>query len=165
MGGTEKRESQDAARKIGDISRMSHQKALELARDGMKPIDIAAFLGIKVIFLPLKAIKGIAMSLGVHKIIQIDEGLTEIEKQLVCGHELGHFLFHTEANFMFILEKTNFYPKQEYQANLFACQLVLGEKAAVYETQVKEAAASRSLKKMVNAISYLVREEGEGYGV
>ncbi|AHF07269.1 ImmA/IrrE family metallo-endopeptidase [Desulfitobacterium metallireducens] len=143
---------------------MSYQKALELARSGMKPMDIAAYLGVKVIFLPLKALKGIAMSLGTHKIIQIDEGLTEIETQLVCGHELGHFLFHTEANFMFIMEKTQFYPKQEYQANLFACQLVLGEKAGEYKTQLKEAASSRSLKEMVDTLSCIACEEGEGYG-
>jgi len=140
---------------------MLHQKVLELARGGMKPIDIAAFLGIEVIFLPFKTIKGIAMTLGSHKIIQIDEGLTEIEKQLVCGHELGHFLYHGEANFMFILEKTYFYPKNEYQANLFGCKLVLGEKAGLYETEIKKAASSGSLKKMAEVISYLVCEEGE----
>lgn len=144
---------------------MSYKKALELARGGMKPTDIAAFLGIKVVFLPLKATKGIAMSLGKHKVIHIDDGLTEIEKQLVCGHELGHFLFHAEANFMFISEKTHFYPKQEYQANLFACQLVLGERAAEYDTLMRKAASSRRLEEMVDTLSCIVREEGEGYGV
>jgi Predicted Zn peptidase len=138
---------------------MSHKKALELARSGMKPTDIAVFLGIGVIFLPFKTVKGIALALGSHKLIIIDEGLTEIEQQLVCGHELGHFLFHAEANFMFILEKTFFYPKHEYQANFFACQLLLGEKAEVYETEIKEAAGYRSLREMEDKISYLVRED------
>lgn len=163
--GSSKKAIQEARRKLGDIFRMSYQKVMELARGGMKPLDIAAFLGIMVVFLPFKAIKGIAMSLGTHKIIQIDDGLTEIEKQLVCGHELGHFLFHEESNFSFIVENTQYYPKQEYQANLFACQLILGEKAGVYETQIKEAASSRSLKKMVDTLSCIACEESEEYGV
>lgn len=140
---------------------MLHNKALELARGGMKPLKIAASLGIEVRFLPFKTIKGIALALGSHKLILIDEGLTEIERQLVCGHELGHFLFHAEANFMFILEKTLFYPKHEYQANLFACQLLLGEKAGVYETEIKEAAGCRSLREMEGIISCLVRGDDE----
>jgi Zn-dependent peptidase ImmA (M78 family) len=141
---------------------MLHEKALELARNGMKPIEIAACLEIEVCFLPFNTIKGIALALGTHKIILIDKGLTEMEQQLVCGHELGHFLFHAEANFMFILEKTLFYPKHEYQANLFACQLFLGEKAGVYETEIKVAAGCRSLREMEDRISYLVREDDEG---
>lgn len=63
---------------------------------------------------------------------------------------------------MFILEKTYFYPKHEYQANLFGCRLILGEKAGLYETEIKEAAGSRSLKEMAEIISCLVREEDEG---
>lgn len=143
---------------------MSHQKALELARGGMKPTDIAAYLDINVIFSPFKTVKGIAMKLGPSKIIQIDESLSEVEKQMVCGHEIGHFLFHGDTNFMFIFEKTFFHPKQEYQANLFACQLILGEKAGLYETQIREAASGNSLKKMVDTVSYLMCEEGEKYG-
>jgi len=141
---------------------MSHQKALELAKGGMKPLDIAAYLGIDVIFLTFKAIKGIAISLGSHQLIQIDEGLTEFEKQLVCSRELAHFIFHGESCSTFILEKTYFYPKQEYRANIFACQLALGEKAELYETEIKEAASSDSLEKMIDVISCLVSEEGEG---
>lgn len=145
--------------RTGDIVYMSYEQALELAGSGLKPIEIAACLGIEVLFLPFKTIKGLALALGSHKLILIDRDLTEIERQLVCGHELGHFLFHTEANFMFILEKTLFYPKQEYQANLFACQLLLGEKAGVYETEIKEAAGYRSLREMESIISCLVRED------
>jgi Zn-dependent peptidase ImmA (M78 family) len=140
---------------------MLHEKALQLSQEGLKPLEIAASLGITVCPLPFKSVKGIALALGKHKLILIDKGLTEMEQQLVCGHELGHFLFHGEANFMFILEKTFFYPKQEYQANLFACRLLLGEKATVYETEIKEAAGFRSLREIEDRIGQLVREDGE----
>lgn len=85
-----------------------YKKARDLAGSGEKPLKIAAELGIKVIFLPFKALKGIALSLGHEKFILIDSGLTEMEKQLVCGHEVGHFLLHPDTNFLFILEKTYF---------------------------------------------------------
>ena len=140
----------------------SRDRVEELARGGMKPIDIAAELDIGVFLLPFKAVKGIALSLGSQKFIIIDKGLTEIEQQLVCGHEVGHFLLHGDSNFMFVLEKTFFYPKQEYQANLFAFQLMLGEKAGVYETEIKEAASCRSLEEMAEIVYSFTRDVDEG---
>jgi len=139
-----------------------YKKAVELARAGLKPLDIATALGIKVLFLPFKAIKGIALSLDSHKFILIDSGLTKMERQLVCGHEIGHFLLHPAANFLFVLEKTYFYSKHEYQANLFACELLLGEKAELYKCGVKEAAARGSLQEMAEVIWRLVWQDGEG---
>lgn len=118
----------------------------------MKPLDIAAALSIRVFFLPFKAIKGITLSIGSEKFILIDSGLTEIEQQLVCGHEIGHFLLHPATNFLFVLENTYFYTKHEYQANRFACELVLGEKAEQYECEIREAAARGRLKEMVEII-------------
>ncbi len=62
-----------------------YKKAKALARDGKRPLEIAASLGMKVLFIPFKALKGIAISLGSERFIFIDSGLTEIEQQLVCG--------------------------------------------------------------------------------
>ena len=64
-----------------------YDKARELAVNGEKPLEIAASLGIILLEVPFKAIKGIALSLQGTKFIMIDSDLTEIEKQLVCGHE------------------------------------------------------------------------------
>lgn len=144
---------------------MSHQKALELARDGMKPLDIAVFFGIEVIFLPLKTLNGAVLSICSCIFIHINNKLSEIERQLACGHELGHLFLHGDSNFMFVQEHTYFYPKQEYQANYFACQLYLGKKAELYQPQIREAASSRSLEKMAYDISCIVREDGEEYGI
>jgi len=139
---------------------MQQDKAREMARDGMKPIEIAAVFGIGVHLVPFETIKGMALSLGSHKLILINDGLTEMEQQLVCGHELGHFSLHGEHNFMFILENTLLYPKQEYQANLYGCKLLLGEKGECYETEVKAAASCRSLREMAGIIAALERGEG-----
>jgi len=56
-----------------------YKKARELARSG-KPLEIAASLGIKVLYIPLKVLKGITLSLGSERFIFIDSGLTEIEQ-------------------------------------------------------------------------------------
>lgn len=132
-----------------------YEKAWELASGGEKPLEIAASLGIIVLQVPFKAIKGIALSLQAKKFILIDSGLTEIERQLVCGHELGHFLLHPNTNFLFILEKTGFYLKHEYQANRFACALMLGEEAERYSCEIKKAAAEGRLDRMVEIIGRL----------
>ena len=133
-----------------------YKKAKALARDGKKPTDIAASLGMKVMYMPLKALKGIATSLGSERFIFIDSGLTEIEQQLVCGHEIGHFLLHPDTNFLFILEKTYYYSKHEYQANRFACTLIAGEKADEYGVQIREAAASGRLDRLVEVIGRII---------
>ncbi|MCL6559889.1 MAG: ImmA/IrrE family metallo-endopeptidase [Firmicutes bacterium] len=133
-----------------------YTKARELARGGTKPLDIAADLGIRVFFLPFKSIKGIALSLGSEKFILIDSGLTEIERQLVCGHEVGHILLHPGTNFLFVLENTYFYSKHEYQANRFACELMVGEKAEHYGQMISEAASSGRLDRLIEVVGQLV---------
>jgi Zn-dependent peptidase ImmA (M78 family) len=130
--------------------------ARELAESGRKPLEIAADLGIKVLFVPFTKIKGIILSTCSEKYILIDNGLTEIEQQIVCGHELGHFLLHPSTNFLFILEKTGFYTKQEYQANRFACSLILGEEAEKYSCEINEAAARGRLERIVEVITRMI---------
>lgn len=132
-----------------------YKKARELARSGKKPKDIAAEHGIRVIYMPFKAIKGIALSTGSAKFIMIDSGLTEIEQQLVCGHELGHFLLHPGTNYLYTLEETLYYSKDEYQANRFACMLMLGERAEQYRCEIQEAAARGRLDRLVQIVTQL----------
>lgn len=131
-----------------------------LMKSGKKPSEIASDLGIKVLFVPFRQLKGLAMSLGNNRFIIINSGLSEAEQEFVCGHELGHFLLHPSTNFLFILQNTFFYSKQEYQANRFSCEMMLGEeKAAEYAAQISEASASGKLDQLVRLISLLDREE------
>jgi Zn-dependent peptidase ImmA (M78 family) len=144
---------------------MLYQKALELAKGGLKPLDIAAFLGIEVLFLPFKAIEGIALSLGSHKFIQINNALTEIEQQFVCGYELAHLLLQqSESNVDSMQAQNCSYIKQQFQDNPVAGQMLLGEEAKIYHVQIKEAAASDSLKEMAEFVSTIAPEESKVYG-
>ena len=128
----------------------------ELAGGGKKPLEIAADLGIRVVFIPFKEIKGIVISFRSEKFIMIDNDLTEIEQQIVCGHEIGHFLLHPSTNFLFILEKTCLYSNQEHQANQFACALMLGEEAEKYSSEIEEAASQGRLDVLVEVVMRLI---------
>ncbi|WP_051273603.1 ImmA/IrrE family metallo-endopeptidase [Desulfotruncus alcoholivorax] len=138
-----------------------YKKARELAKSGEKPLDIARSLGFKVFFVPFQRIKGLAISLGDNKLIIIDSGLSDAEQQFVCGHELGHFLLHPSTNFVFILHNTFSYSKQEYQANRFSCELILGEKAEEYKYIILEAAAAGKLDQLVQLVWGLSAKEDE----
>lgn len=131
-----------------------YNELFQLTRIG-KPFKAAEALGIKVLYLPFLEIKGIALQLGKEKLIMINENLTEEEAQLVCGHEIGHFFLHSQTNFLFILQNTFLYSKQEYQANCFAMKMMLGEKAAKYEQEISEAAASGKLDEMLRLVSQI----------
>lgn len=133
-----------------------YNKARELARSGKKPIEHARDMGIRILYAPFKRIKGLALSLGTNKFIIIDDGLSEAEQQFVCGHELGHFLLHPSTNFLFILQNTFYYSKQEYQANYFSFALMLGEKAEAYKTTISEAVARGRLDELVRIVGELV---------
>lgn len=105
-----------------------YTRALALAREGKKPTEIAEDKGIRIIFAPMIKIKGLAVSLQGRKFIVIDQNLLEEERQLVCGHELGHFELHPDSNFLFILENTLLHGRQEYEANMYAATLMLGDR-------------------------------------
>jgi len=136
-----------------------YAEARKMAKSGKKPVDIARDLGINVKFVPFKKIKGIAISLGAKKFIFIDSELSEPERQFVCGHELGHFFLHPSTNFLFILKNTLFYSKQEYQANKFSCELMLGEKAEEYKYLINETASQGKLEKLVELVCRLKGRE------
>ena len=107
-----------------------YSRARKLAKKyGNDPEKIAERLGIKVIRLPMESIKGAAISLKRFKLIFVNSNLTPIEQKIVIGHEIGHFLLHPSTNYVFIQQHTFFQDKHEYQANMFACELILGEVA------------------------------------
>lgn len=108
------------------------------------PERIAREKGIKVIYLPFRSIYGISLRLGRYKLIGVKADLPRRAQKLVVGHELAHFVLHPKGSFFFVLTNTLFYSKEEYQANMFAAALMLGEDFARYEPVVKELAAARA---------------------
>lgn len=136
-----------------------YSKARKLARKFTTPEQAAEHLEIDVIQMPLKFIKGIAVSLEGIKLIFVDSNLSYLERQIVIGHELGHFYLHPSTNFVFILQNTFFHDKHEYQANRFSCELLLGEKAEKYKYSISEVCARGRLDKLVEFISFALEDE------
>jgi Zn-dependent peptidase ImmA (M78 family) len=90
------------------------------------PFEIADGLNIKVFYEPLGNVKGFYQSCPKNKIIHINEELDDINKLIVCSHELGHAILHSKLNIVFI-ERNTFYVKSRYEseANKFASELLI----------------------------------------
>jgi Zn-dependent peptidase ImmA (M78 family) len=136
-----------------------YSKAKTLAKTGEKPLQLAKNMGISVIFLPFASVAGMAMCVQREKMIFINSNLSEMEQQFVCGHELGHFHLHPSTNFIFILRNTLFQSKHEYQANRFACELMLGEKTEEYKHLISELCSKGRLDKLAEFISFALNSE------
>lgn len=89
------------------------------------PYKIADALGINIVY------ENLGKTLGYYnrhfqiKIIHINESANERLKKFVCAHELGHAIFHPDANTPFLKNNTLFSTdKIELEANLFAVRLL-----------------------------------------
>ena len=96
--------------------------------DTSNPFDLAACLGIKVIFEDLGTINGYYNKQLRMRQIHINQNLPEHIRKLTCAHELGHALLHPNANTPF-LRSCTFYSvnKLEIEANTFAAELLISD--------------------------------------
>ena len=96
--------------------------------DTSNPFDLAACLGIKVIFEDLGTINGYYNKQLRMRQIHINQNLPEHIQKLTCAHELGHALLHPNANTPFLRNST-FYSvdKLEIEANAFAAELLISD--------------------------------------
>lgn len=91
------------------------------------PFELASCLNIKVMEEPLgRHIKGFYQLCPKNKVIHLNDNLIELDKIIVCAHELGHAILHTKLNILF-LEHNTFYIKNRYEkeANKFASELLI----------------------------------------
>lgn len=90
------------------------------------PFDLAACLGIKVIYEELGNINGYYNKQLRMKQIHINCNLPGHLQLLTCAHELGHALIHPNANTPFLRNSTLLsVNKMEMEANKFAVELLL----------------------------------------
>jgi Zn-dependent peptidase ImmA (M78 family) len=90
------------------------------------PFDIARGENIIIFKEPLGSINGYYNKFVRQKMIHVNEDLTYSNQLFTCGHELGHAIFHPNANTPFLINNT-FYSvdKLERQANYFAAKLLI----------------------------------------
>lgn len=93
------------------------------------PFQIAEAMGIELLFHPLgEHLKGYFFYHSKVRIIVINQELPIELQRVVCAHELGHSLLHkelaTQNNFQ-DFSLFDITAKPEYEANLFAAELLL----------------------------------------
>ncbi|HWO95226.1 MAG TPA: ImmA/IrrE family metallo-endopeptidase [Bacillus sp. (in: firmicutes)] len=92
------------------------------------PFKIAKHLDIEIVYEDLGKVFGYFNQFCRVKIIHINEKATDYQKRFICAHELGHAIFHPDANTPFLKRNTLFSTDRiEVEANLFAVHLLFSE--------------------------------------
>lgn len=96
------------------------------------PYKLSSCLKIKIFYEELGHINGFYQSCPKNKIIHLNKNLESNFKKIVCAHELGHALIHSNLNILF-LEKHTFFGKSQYEieANTFAAELLIPDETII----------------------------------
>lgn len=92
--------------------------------DTTNPFELAESLDITLIVTSLGSISGMYKYINRNKTIFLNENLNEYEQRFVLAHEIGHAILHTKSS-CFFSNTLNNKLKTEYQANLFAAELLI----------------------------------------
>lgn len=118
------------------MKKIIHLKVMCLMRkySTNDPFELCDFLNIKVMFENLGHINGFYQFAPKNKIIHINCNLDPNMQRIICAHELGHALFHSKLNRIF-LEKETFIvtDKLELEADFFAADLLIDSNIASNE--------------------------------
>ena len=115
-----------------------HKEACRLVRQAgtRNPFKIAKQLGIHVIFdNNFKSLKGMYKIIQRSRFIFINENLSSRSQKTICAHELGHDRFHRRFAKTNVLQEFMLYDMQtkpEYEANIFACELLIDDADILY---------------------------------
>lgn len=92
------------------------------------PFKLARYLGIQIVQEDLGNILGYYNRGFRIKMIHINENAEDHQKKFVCSHELGHAIFHPDANTPFLKKHTLFSTDRiEREANFFAINLLFSK--------------------------------------
>lgn len=95
------------------------------------PFEIASSFGIQVLYSDeLARLKGMYFTLKRSRFICINSRLDEQTQRIVCAHELGHDQLHRELAAGGAMQEFVLYDmasRSEYEANVFAADLLLDE--------------------------------------
>jgi len=112
-----------------DIAEMAH--SLVRRCETTDPFRIADEIGVDVSYADLGNLKGMYSYIKRNRFIVVNQELGDVERRVVCAHELGHDQRHRDLArnkwlHDFMLYNMNAQP--EYEANLFAAELLLPDK-------------------------------------
>lgn len=106
---------------------LRHAAALKSEHGTANPFELARRLGIELLIRELGTLKGFYKDVYDTPFIFLNSRLKRGEATLVCAHELGHHILHREFAAFGFEETSVFSPasRREYEANLFAAELLL----------------------------------------
>ncbi len=112
----------------------ARQKAEQLIRKyhTRDPFQLARRLGIQVKYINTKQQKGFCRIILKQRFIFINRNMSEQMQRMACAHELGHLLLHrpllNEKQWLLEMELFDIRNETEYEANVFAADLLIDEK-------------------------------------
>jgi len=89
------------------------------------PYELAQQLDVVLIIVPLGKPLGMYKYINRRKVIWLNSSMNEEEKRYVLAHEIGHAILHPKSSCFFSSVKNINTSKKEYEANLFAAELLL----------------------------------------
>lgn len=108
-------------------------KKLTKKYNTFSPEQLAKELDVEVIEAPLGKVWGMYKYQKRNNVIYINSTLSDFQKNFVLAHELGHVKLHPGSD-CFFMNKTGYVSKikREYEANLFAAELLIQEIDSIY---------------------------------
>ena len=92
------------------------------------PFEICIYKDIDIHYVPLGSLDGFYTNNFRIKTIYINEVLNDIQRKIVCSHELGHIVLKHTQNKLFLSNNTFFATnKYEIQADKFAAELLIDD--------------------------------------
>ena len=96
--------------------------------DTRSPFELCRATGVEVFFADLGSLKGMYKYIKRNRFAVINENLDDYTRNLVCAHELGHDILHSDLAKKLCLQEFVLYDmksRPEYEANLFASEILL----------------------------------------
>ena len=135
------------------------------------PYTLCEQMGIEVVHADIGSLKGMYTCIKRNRFIVINENLDDRTKKVVCAHELAHDQLHrgmSSSSWMKDYDLTIFNSKYEYEANMFAAELLVQEDELI--DLIKENKTLNEIAKILyidpNLISMKVKRLiDKGYGL
>lgn len=126
------------------------------------PYKLCEKMGIEVVSADIGSLKGMYTCIKRNRFIVINENLDDSIKKVVCAHELAHDQLHrgmSSSSWMKDYDLTIVNSKYEYEANMFAAELLVQEDELM--DLIKESKSLNEIAKIIcidpNLISMKVK--------